>query len=1152
MPPRQHPAYHAAPSYPTTSPHEHTHTPSSSHRSTPVSPAASRHSRHPSQSSSFSQRRGKGSTWGKGDVPPVPALPDYARRYSEKSAWSLPPVPGAAAYSPLVGGTSTADTLRGSTPYRRRRRQNKDPLATPGTPGTPGSGGGADGEDWAEVEPDEVFRRLPVGEVKRIEAKMRSEALGKQSELRSMVGTRYRDLLTSASQITTLRSSSLRLSDNLKKVVSGCTDPTGLGDGAHRDGTDDDAASNTSEGEEVVHMLPAAAHMKLLLDAPEALYALLGSKNFLQASFLWLISRSTKESLSSLPPAQSAPYLHLFGKQWELLAPLRGAIAQRAGESLKNWQADGESSNSSSSSSLSEKEQEKEVAECLLGLVLVEGLGVGDALASFLNQRAKAVKEILNHPSSSFSSSSKRQSLSPQTSRRSRARTNSLLSQNPTNPTRERESIAKTLVSAVKCLLQTAQTARAVFGPRASGSGVKEGKESLFEEMIRLVQKGESSAGGVGVGSSPLKGVQTQAPASGHASKHQRRTSRLLSISLPLPVPQASSSTTTGKDAQAHPSRPPISAPQTLLPLPSSQILLRHLPNPITSFTPFITPGPPVDTEAVVQAWERGLVGVFRQEVGEGWLGGLKSVRDVWFVREKVLDVLRSFSPGSTVCGEFEKTLESGWTSRVESVWDENLASLVTSIHSTVLSGATEYNASDSDSGAGGDKDPQGWLLQEFELPFDNLPTSSSLLSLSSPPSASGPSGPNTTTTAYKTFLTSLRARAQLRTPLLDTVLSKIEALAKAMREDLLVDLPPALRESYGRKVGGVWGDVVGALERVLEQVGAGAAEGGGVIEGEGEGEGEGGGKGEGKAGKELFVGRVALYLSEKSVFLQDLAGETVLDREKVQKSLLNIHARSTQPWQKARLTHALSLLGPLFSPLRTDIEITAFWPTSPSPSASHAHALPASPSQPIIQALSALAKATTQLGIPSDVMERVGVVRGLLEEFIEGVVGLPGWGERLALLSSGSGSGPGSGGGAWEEQAIVDIAFLLFLTPSNPLTHPVIQRLLLTLPPASRAALSESLQGINLQTLRQSQLLLHPLTLHLSPASVGVPNGPESVAKAGGGGGGGYRPDKNAFLLRFGAPVTTSGTGAGGSEFRSPVPVGKIGKRMGLLSLAV
>jgi len=43
--------------------------------------------------------------------------------------------------------------------------------------------------DWSSLDADEVFRRLPVGEVKRVEAKMRNDALNKQSELRSMVGS---------------------------------------------------------------------------------------------------------------------------------------------------------------------------------------------------------------------------------------------------------------------------------------------------------------------------------------------------------------------------------------------------------------------------------------------------------------------------------------------------------------------------------------------------------------------------------------------------------------------------------------------------------------------------------------------------------------------------------------------------------------------------------------------------------------------------------------------------------------------------------------------------------------------------------------------------------------------------------------------------
>jgi hypothetical protein len=77
--------------------------------------------------------------------------------------------------------------------------------------------------------------------------------------------TRYRDLLTSATQITALRESSLRLSSSLQNATAACSSPQEIGVSG--------AQSDTSEGEEVMSLLPVAAHMKLLLDAPEGEYS---------------------------------------------------------------------------------------------------------------------------------------------------------------------------------------------------------------------------------------------------------------------------------------------------------------------------------------------------------------------------------------------------------------------------------------------------------------------------------------------------------------------------------------------------------------------------------------------------------------------------------------------------------------------------------------------------------------------------------------------------------------------------------------------------------------------------------------------------------------------------------------------------------------
>lgn len=104
-----------------------------------------------------------------------PSIPGFHRRDSDRSVQTRQSV------APSVVGTSTP------TQSHRRLRRVVDGKRGDSVNGINGSGPSAK-EDWAAIEPDEVFKRLPVNEVKRVEAKMRSEALNKQTELRSMVG----------------------------------------------------------------------------------------------------------------------------------------------------------------------------------------------------------------------------------------------------------------------------------------------------------------------------------------------------------------------------------------------------------------------------------------------------------------------------------------------------------------------------------------------------------------------------------------------------------------------------------------------------------------------------------------------------------------------------------------------------------------------------------------------------------------------------------------------------------------------------------------------------------------------------------------------------------------------------------------------------
>jgi hypothetical protein len=232
----------------------------------------------------------------------------------------------------------------------------------------------------------------------------------------------------------------------------------------------------------------------------------------------------------------SQPYLPLLQKQWETLLPFRSHIVQRATAALRSR----------------ETADPKNLSETLLAIILLDNLPISDALSLLLSQRTKTIRDILAHPTEP---TTPKVTLSPRARRRTLSRAR--------GPAQEREAISAVLSDAVRCLLDTVDIADRVFATREK-TGTK---ESLLEEMMRLVQVGEPAP------------VTQQAPV--RRSSQQRRTSRMLSISLTMPQFNLS------------PDSPPISTPQVLQSLPSAQILLRHLPASITGFTPSPISWPP-------------------------------------------------------------------------------------------------------------------------------------------------------------------------------------------------------------------------------------------------------------------------------------------------------------------------------------------------------------------------------------------------------------------------------------------------------------------------------------------------------------------------------------------------------------------------------
>ncbi|OCF31631.1 hypothetical protein I317_06120 [Kwoniella heveanensis CBS 569] len=781
-----------------------------------------------------------------------PSIPEFNYRHSDRSFVTRGSI------APSVAETSTP-TITG---YRRRRE--KDGTSTPGTGGK---------EDWADLEPDEVFRRLPVNEVKRVEARMRSDALNKQSELRSMVGTRYRDLLTSATQITSLHSSSLRLSDSLREIARSCSNPD-------INITLDGEGSEAGEEEDVVNMLPVAAHMKLLLDAPEALYSFLAHHAFLNAAFLWLIARVVKEGLSNMPTEQNSAYLPLLQKQWETLLPFRAQIVQRATASLRT----------------KDKLDPKSLSETLLSIILLDNLPISDALSLLLTQRTKAVRDTLQHAESSGPKSS----LSPL---KTRDRSNSRIQ--AANASREaaheRENISGVLTDAVHCLLETVVAAKAVFEKR---KGKTLDGESMLEEMMRLVQKGETS-------------LSSSQPPPARQNSHQRRASRLASISLPVPRPSPAAN------------RPPVSAAQILQGLPSSQILLRHLPNSITGFTPFITPSSTPTLADRLNEWQKSSIGIL-QEAVPSWLSALKSVSDIWAVRTSLGRVL--------VEGDFERAirnaLEDQWGKRVSEVWDEKLKELV------ALAEKEVKNAEDAIRSV--DTNADSFLFSDLVFP-----------------SAPAPSFSTTSQgTAFNTFRATVKNRINYRTPSLDNTLEILEDFAKTLRSDMY-QLPDNLCKVYKGKAQTTLKEIVRVLEVILDEVGSGKSD---AIE------------------AELVVGRIALYLGKSSSFLGDIMSQDDRELEGIQDSLVSVHAKSTRRWRDRSIQEALIHLAPLFEAYRGPQEIRSSWPGE----------YPTSPSHAIMVSLQSLVASGQKLGIPPTL--NLPIVSDALKAFVGSAKGLEGW----------------------------------------------------------------------------------------------------------------------------------------------------------------
>ncbi|KAI6153907.1 hypothetical protein BKA82DRAFT_4095243 [Pisolithus tinctorius] len=237
-------------------------------------------------------------------------------------------------------------------------------------------------QNGANVDPDQLFTKYTIAEVREKQIQLSADAEAKQEELRVMVGERYRELLQSSTVIISLASSAKRVHDALDEIRDAIQ--------SQQRPPVRNRVSNTAKHDSHLHTLQVlCAHIKLLLDAPEQLWRLIEREKYFQAAWLFLLARVVHRALIRDDAQDEESWLNqgvdvleqfpLIQRQWESVSHFRTQIIHRATLSLR----------------ATEKSYEDTCAT-LLTLHILESRPLTDTLTIYLSQRTKTLNALLS------------------------------------------------------------------------------------------------------------------------------------------------------------------------------------------------------------------------------------------------------------------------------------------------------------------------------------------------------------------------------------------------------------------------------------------------------------------------------------------------------------------------------------------------------------------------------------------------------------------------------------------------------------------------------------------------------------------------------------------------------------------------------------
>ncbi|KAM0792242.1 hypothetical protein ACM66B_004936 [Microbotryomycetes sp. NB124-2] len=339
--------------------------------------------------------------------------------------------------------STTATTQPGPVRFKRghaRRKANANPMVSQRTINP-------DELDLMALEdPDEVFRLFGVRDVRGLEKRARDAAEAKVSELRTMVGERYRDLLSAADSIVRMKSASEKLVERLERIESAINrsadatldTPTKRPEPLKLHGR---ALSNAELPRTLANPPTLSLTLQLFLSLPSTIDGLLDSSMHLQAARLEGIGRIIYHELSRQGEEEEdgeatlKAAFPIIDKQWDIVGSLGTIISRRAMADLSAWD-----------------KPAIRTAETLAALLLLDNVSVPDLLKALLQARSRALATGLN----------------------------------PATQASAQPAVQERIRNVLGLLLDTVSTANAVFGASAESG---EAQPGLLLQLLQEIQR---------------------------------------------------------------------------------------------------------------------------------------------------------------------------------------------------------------------------------------------------------------------------------------------------------------------------------------------------------------------------------------------------------------------------------------------------------------------------------------------------------------------------------------------------------------------------------------------------------------------------------------------------------------------------------------